>query len=115
MRPVPQPPETVRQRLRDVNHIHVDSEAAVDVPWVNLQHELQIVRDDPAVETIFETEYWEAISVDSSLAKVVYQQAGVDDEEVRRALSFCHTLAMPEWMDYTHGGRPGRDSFIIPA
>lgn len=115
MRPTPQPPETVRQKLRGANHIHVDNESSIDVSWANLQQELQLVRDDPAVETIFKTEYWEAISVDRHLADVVYQQVGVDDEELRRALSFCHTLAMPEWMDYRHGGRPGRDSFVIPA
>lgn len=115
MRPIPQPPEAVRQQLRDTNHIHVEDESAIDVPWANLQHELQLVRDDPAVETIFKTEHWEAISVDGRLADVVYQQVGIDGEKVRRALSFCHTLAMPEWMDYSHGGRPGRDSFVIPA
>jgi len=68
----------------------------------------------PKVEVLHETEMWTAFSVEESFSDTIHQQADITDPEIRRALSLCHTRTIQEYMNYTHGGVKGRDSFIVP-
>jgi len=116
--PIWVPSEESRQQLRQTAYIHVDDESVVDNSWDRLIDELLIAiepsMNTPKVEVLHETEMWTAFSVEESFSDTIHQQADITDPEIRRALSLCHTRTIQEYMNYTHGGVKGRDSFIVP-
>lgn len=103
-------------------HIRVEDpdrvqEAAIEF-YDNLKDQIQRILSSgstEAIEVIYRTDELAVISLDSALASAGFDNLGVDDPELRRAVGCWNALSTKSKMDYTHGGRPGYDSFVVPV
>lgn len=71
--------------------------------------------DSSSITVVHKTDELAIISLYEILSESGFENIGVEDPELKRAVGCWMTLSTTTQMDYMHCGRIGYDSFIVPA